>query len=88
MDDQEGFRLLMPFLDKHPSFANGFAMGILWEQLKAGPLTACGYIATPNQDQFLLMASKLGYKVTRLHVDRTTVESAYYTYYELELTNG
>lgn len=55
----------LPFLTDSVEFACGVEVGMLWEQLKATDRIAGPYLLA-NQDQILLMLSRLKWRVEKL----------------------
>lgn len=78
--EETEYKMLMAFLDGSESFANGFAIGAMWEQLKQGPAEWENNVAISNQDQALMVASKMGYRVVEIRKD-----CPHWTYLKLAL---
>jgi len=59
------FVCVLPFLNSDPMFARGVEIGVLWKNLcELKNLPLCGYYHTENEDQILLMCSRLNIKTT------------------------
>lgn len=65
-DETQGettYELVLAFMSDDPLYAQGFAMGALWEQLKARPAKAEGTYLADCLEQINEMAHRLGYRV-------------------------
>jgi hypothetical protein len=61
------FDLVCPFLDHDPRFAYGVEFGMLFARMRDGDEgEIAGYYCMANQDQILLLASRLGWSVDEL----------------------
>lgn len=69
----EDYNLVMYFVNRNPNFTLGFEAGVYWEQLKKGvPDGEILLIHIENEDQILMMCSKLYYTVKeRIRYDDT-----------------
>ncbi len=61
------FDLVCPFLDSSPRYAYGVEFGMLFARMCAeAEGRIAGYFCLANQDQILLLASRLGWSVDEL----------------------
>lgn len=63
-DDNAEYNLVLPFLTNDPQFTLGVEVGMLWEQLQAEPSEHEVTIHAANDEQVIVMASRLGYRLT------------------------
>ena len=62
MSDDHRWHLACPFLTGSDEFARGVEVGMAWSQMQRRR-TVTGYFLRANEDQILLMASRLGFDV-------------------------
>ncbi len=55
--------LVVPFLNEDPVYAFGVEFGQLYARMRSGEEVIEDYFTIQNQDQILLMASRLGWRV-------------------------
>jgi hypothetical protein len=59
--------LVCPFLNHDPVYAYGVEFGILYTRMRNGAATVIeDYFCRANQDQILLLASRLRWRVTKM----------------------
>jgi hypothetical protein len=58
--------LVCPFLTDDPAFARGVEFGLLYAQMLAGQEDIQDYFQRENQEQVLLLASRLGWQVVEM----------------------
>lgn len=61
----DGWGLVVPFLNDSPDFAYGVQIGMLYEQMKTASEVR-GLYQSAIQDQILLMANRLGWTVNKV----------------------
>jgi hypothetical protein len=59
----DSYQLVCPFLADDPLFARGVEFGLLYARLAKGPPRVRDYFQRDNQEQILLLASRLSYDV-------------------------
>jgi hypothetical protein len=57
------YDLVCPFLDDSPQYAAGVEFGLLYARLRRRPRSLSDLFTVANQEQILLLASRLGYRV-------------------------
>ena len=58
--------LVCPFLNDDPAFAYGVEFGLLFARMGSGEGEVFGYFCIENQEQILLLASRLGWDVVEM----------------------
>jgi hypothetical protein len=58
--------LVCPFLNSDPAFAYGVEFGLLYARMSNSDEPVTGYFTIQNQDQILLLASRLRWRVREL----------------------
>jgi len=58
--------LVCPFLNSDPVYAYGVEFGMLYARMQTSDEQVADYFCRENQDQILLLASRLGWSVVEL----------------------
>ena len=58
--------LICPFLNPDPVFAQGVEFGMLYARMRDSDEPVAEYFTRANQDQILLLASRLGWTVAEM----------------------
>lgn len=61
--------LVCPFLTDNPEFARGVEFGLLYARMRDSDEPVADYFFLSNQDQVLLLASRLGWSVVEMEVE-------------------
>jgi hypothetical protein len=61
-----GYGLVCPFLTDDPMFAFGVEFGMLYAQMQSGVSDIRDYFCIQNQEQILLLANRLGWRVQEM----------------------
>lgn len=59
------YKAVCPFLDECPAYAHGVELGMLFSRMQRRKIIA-GIFTRSNQDQILLLASRLGWTVVKM----------------------
>ena len=65
--DDANWNCVVPFLDTDPKYAYGVEFGMLRMELKERDEVS-GYYCRANQDQILLLLSRLGWNVVKMEI--------------------
>jgi hypothetical protein len=60
------WELIVPFLTDNPVYARGVEFGMLFEEMKRRPRIIQNYFLRANQEQILLLASRMRYAVVSM----------------------
>ena len=58
--------LVIPFLTDEPLYTHGVEFGMLYVQMRDTEEPISGYFTIENQDQILLAASRMGWRVIKM----------------------
>lgn len=70
MSSDSEYSLALPFLTNDPVFTRGVEIGLLWAALDGGKNpTHSAMIHADNDEQVIVIASRLGYRLTMENLD-------------------